>query len=145
MDNLQQIKTIKRTKRVGRGPSSGKGKTCGRGMNGQRSRTGASTSQIEGGQTKLIMRLPKVGGFKSKMRKKALPVTTDTLGRIFSSDEKITADLIIEKLKIKNPSKISVIKVIKGRGDYKFSNFSDEIVCSTSVLKEAEASDKPSK
>jgi len=54
----------KRTKRVGRGPSSGHGKTCGRGHKGQRSRSGHNFRfAFEGGQMPLQRRLPKRGFF----------------------------------------------------------------------------------
>ena len=52
----------KRKKIVGRGPGSGVGKTSGRGQKGQTSRTGTWAVQgSEGGQMRLIRRLPKVG------------------------------------------------------------------------------------
>lgn len=52
----------KRKRIVGRGRGSGSGKTAGRGENGQRSRSGRwSAGPSEGGQMRLIRRLPKVG------------------------------------------------------------------------------------
>ncbi|MDD4870353.1 MAG: 50S ribosomal protein L15 [Kiritimatiellae bacterium] len=54
-----------RRMRVGRGGGSGKGKTCGRGHKGQMARKGHKhKSGFEGGQMKLIRRIPK-RGFKS--------------------------------------------------------------------------------
>lgn len=54
-------------RRLGRGISAGQGKTAGRGTKGQRSRTGSSKKPgFEGGQTKIMQRLPKLRGFKSK-------------------------------------------------------------------------------
>lgn len=51
--------------RVGRGISAGQGKTAGRGTKGQKSRSGYNIPRkFEGGQTPLILRLPKVRGFK---------------------------------------------------------------------------------
>ncbi|OGV64823.1 MAG: 50S ribosomal protein L15 [Lentisphaerae bacterium RIFOXYA12_FULL_48_11] len=51
--------------RVGRGTGSGKGKTCGRGHKGQLARKGHKhKGGFEGGQMKLIRRIPK-RGFKS--------------------------------------------------------------------------------
>lgn len=48
--------------RVGRGESSGKGKTSGRGNKGQMSRSGHNRKPgFEGGQMRLIRRLPKRG------------------------------------------------------------------------------------
>ena len=62
--NLLKIKTIKRTKRLGRGIGSSKGKTSGRGHKGQKSRSGVAIKSFEGGQMPLYRRLPK-RGFKS--------------------------------------------------------------------------------
>lgn len=54
----------KAKKRVGRGNSSGHGTTAGRGTKGQQSRTGKGRNfGFEGGQTPLIRRQPKLGGF----------------------------------------------------------------------------------
>jgi large subunit ribosomal protein L15 len=56
----------KSKKRVGRGISAGQGKTAGRGTKGQSSRTGGTRRPgFEGGQTPLMMRLPKLRGFTS--------------------------------------------------------------------------------
>jgi large subunit ribosomal protein L15 len=58
----------KRT-RVGRGIAAGKGKTAGRGTKGQKSRTGGSIPPwFEGGQTPLHMRIPKLRGFKNRLK-----------------------------------------------------------------------------
>ena len=49
-------------KRLGRGPGSGLGKTSGRGMKGMKARTGGKVnSNMEGGQTNIMRRLPKIG------------------------------------------------------------------------------------
>ena len=56
----------KSPKRVGRGISAGQGKTAGRGTKDQSSRTGGKRRPgFEGGQTPLMMRLPKMRGFTS--------------------------------------------------------------------------------
>lgn len=93
-------KTVKTSRRVGRGRSSGRGKTAGRGMNGQKSRTGASTRYFEGGQTKLSARLPKAKGFKAHGAPRTIEVTTAKLEKIFAADEKITLPELIKRLKI---------------------------------------------
>jgi len=52
----------KKRKIVGRGKGSGLGKTSGRGHGGQRSREGRNIGAAsEGGQSRLVRRLPKVG------------------------------------------------------------------------------------
>ncbi|MCA9313139.1 50S ribosomal protein L15 [Candidatus Nomurabacteria bacterium] len=65
--------------RVGRGISAGKGKTAGRGTKGQKARTGKKLRPgFEGGQNPLMMRIPKLKGFKS-YRVKAQVVYTGNL------------------------------------------------------------------
>ena len=54
--------SVKRRKRVGRGPGSGHGKTSTKGQKGQLSRAGAGSAPgFEGGQMPLYRRLPKRG------------------------------------------------------------------------------------
>lgn len=60
LSNLVKIKQ-KPQKRIGRGQGSGKGKTAGRGMKGQKARSQPKLG-FEGGQLKLIKRLPYVRG-----------------------------------------------------------------------------------
>jgi large subunit ribosomal protein L15 len=74
-----EITKHKKGKRVGRGISAGQGKTAGRGTKGQSSRTGGRRRPgFEGGQTPLMMRMPKLGGFRS-FRVKAENVYTGQL------------------------------------------------------------------
>jgi large subunit ribosomal protein L15 len=57
-------------KRIARGNSSGHGTTAGRGTKGQQSRTGKGRRfGFEGGQTPLIRRQPKLGGFTPPRQK----------------------------------------------------------------------------
>lgn len=56
----------KARKRVGRGNASGSGTTAGRGTKGQQARSGKGRNfGFEGGQTPLIRRQPKLGGFNN--------------------------------------------------------------------------------
>ncbi len=60
---------VRKVKRLGRGPGSGTGKTAGRGHKGQRSRSGKKIHpSFEGGQMRLVRRLPK-RGFTNLFRK----------------------------------------------------------------------------
>jgi large subunit ribosomal protein L15 len=63
LEDLRPAKgSVKRRKRVGRGPSSGHGKTSAKGQKGQRSRSGGGASPgFEGGQMPLYRRIPKRG------------------------------------------------------------------------------------
>lgn len=59
------VSSHKNSTRVGRGISAGKGKTAGRGTKGQKARTGKKLrAGFEGGQNPLMMRIPKLKGFK---------------------------------------------------------------------------------
>ena len=60
---------VRKVKRLGRGPGSGTGKTAGRGHKGQRARSGKKIHpSFEGGQMRLVRRLPK-RGFTNLFRK----------------------------------------------------------------------------
>ena len=56
-----------KSKRVGRGHGSGKGKTAGKGMMGQKARSGPGPYRtFEGGQNRLVKRMPFKRGFTNK-------------------------------------------------------------------------------
>merc|ERR1712032_1722837 len=59
----------KKRKRVGRGIGSGRGKTSGKGMNGQKPRRSNIGPGFQGGQSKLIKRIPKRGFSNGKFRR----------------------------------------------------------------------------
>ena len=72
--------SIHRKKRVGCGESSGHGKTSGRGNKGQMSRSGHKRKpNFEGGQMKLIRRMPKRGFSNNARRVALIPVNIDRL------------------------------------------------------------------
>lgn len=85
--NLRMLHTLspapgsrKNRKRVARGSSAGGGTTAGRGTKGQQSRTGKGRNfGFEGGQTPLLMRQPKLGGFTNPCRKEYEVITLETL------------------------------------------------------------------
>lgn len=80
-------------KRVGRGESSGHGKTAGRGNKGQLSRKGSHRrAGFEGGQMRLIRRLPK-RGFKSLGAAAYLPVNVGALS-VFDEGAEVTPDTL---------------------------------------------------
>ena len=81
--NLSSFRSVKGSrnpaKRVGCGQGSGHGKTCGRGHKGQYARSGHKhKAGFEGGQMRLISRLPK-RGFHNCNRISYLPVNIDAL------------------------------------------------------------------
>jgi large subunit ribosomal protein L15 len=91
--------TTKRTMkhRVGRGISAGQGKTAGRGTKGQKSRSGYNIPRkFEGGQTPLILRLPKVRGFKH--HKPAIQIVDRSLiNKYYKDGEVVSPTTLIEK------------------------------------------------
>ena len=80
----------KSAKRKARGISAGQGKTAGRGTKGQSARTGGRRKPgFEGGQTPLMMRLPKLRGFKSG-KVKAENVYTGELSKFTGNVDNFT-------------------------------------------------------
>lgn len=78
--------STKKRKRVGRGTGSGKGKTSTRGTKGQNARTGGGVSAVfEGGQLRLVKRLPKMRGFNNRFKVTYSPINLDTMARVFDS------------------------------------------------------------
>jgi large subunit ribosomal protein L15 len=72
--------STKNKKRVARGNASGTGTTAGRGTKGQQSRVGKGRNLgFEGGQTPLIRRQPKLGGFRSPTKIVYEPLNLDVL------------------------------------------------------------------
>ncbi len=65
--NLTPAKgAVRARKRVARGNSAGGGTTAGRGTKGQQARAGSGGKhQFQGGQTPLMRRQPKLGGFRN--------------------------------------------------------------------------------
>ncbi len=81
-------------KRVGRGNASGRGTYSGRGVTGQKSRSGGKPKLgFEGGQTKLIKRLPRRRGFTNIFRKEYSAVNLRDLEQ-FESGTEVTPELL---------------------------------------------------
>ena len=79
-------------KRVGRGDASGHGSYSGRGMKGQKARSGRKPKLgFEGGQTKLIKRLPRRRGFTNIFRVEYAEVNVDQLER-FEGGSQVTPE-----------------------------------------------------
>jgi large subunit ribosomal protein L15 len=92
---LRPPKRSKRArKRVGRGNASGSGTYTGRGVKGQKSRAGRKPKLgFEGGQTRLIKRLPRRRGFTNIFRKEYSPVNLGDLER-FEAGTEVTPELL---------------------------------------------------
>ncbi|MFN3283156.1 MAG: 50S ribosomal protein L15 [Pseudothermotoga sp.] len=94
--------SVRERKRVGRGIGSGLGKTGGRGHKGQKSRgSGKVHLWLEGGQTPLHRRLPKVG-FKSFTHKNYAIVNIRSLEEKFEANEEVTPESLFRKGLVKN-------------------------------------------
>ena len=97
--------------RVGRGEGS-KGKTAGRGTKGTKARYQVRPG-FEGGGVRLVMRTPKLRGFKNPFRVEYLVVNIETLAELFPQGGKVTkADLVAKGAVRKNEP----VKVL-GNGD----------------------------
>tara|TARA_B100001175_G_C19155422_1_gene470245 strand:+ start:162 stop:626 length:465 start_codon:yes stop_codon:yes gene_type:complete len=84
--NSLNIKTNKKSKRLGRGIGSSKGKTSGRGHKGQKSRSGVAIKSFEGGQMPLYRRLPK-RGFKTINKKNTAILNLSKIENIYKKNK----------------------------------------------------------
>jgi large subunit ribosomal protein L15 len=102
-------------KRIGRGTSAGGGTTAGRGTKGHQSRSGYSRrAGFEGGQTPLLRRQPKLGGFRHPNHTEYEIINISTL------EEKLEAGSY-DVPALNNLKLISTKKPVKvlGRGELK--------------------------
>lgn len=86
----------KKAKRVGRGLGSSHGTYSTRGMKGQRSRSGGSKGLKLKGMKQLLLRIPKLSGFKS-IHVKDTTVNLDVLEHLFKDGETVTPVTLIKK------------------------------------------------
>jgi large subunit ribosomal protein L15 len=95
-------------KRVGRGHGSGKGKTSGKGMMGQKARSGPGPYRtFEGGQNRMVRRMPYLRGFKNKWRIEYQVLNVGDLSELPAEHEVTLEDLILSGTITKNrPVKI---------------------------------------
>jgi len=97
LHNLKPARgSVRKRKRVGRGPGSGTGKTAGRGENGQKSRSGYSRKiGFEGGQMPLHRRVPKRGFTNAPFRKEFAEVNLGRL-EVFDEGTIVTPDVLVK-------------------------------------------------
>jgi large subunit ribosomal protein L15 len=117
MSQLSQLKpapgSVKRRKRVGRGPGSGWGKTAGKGHKGQKARSGPKISaSFEGGQMPLNRRLPK-RGFTNTFKKQIATLNLDDLARMARDLSEINVQVWVAEGRIKKAK--DGVKIL-GRG-----------------------------
>lgn len=91
--------STKRRKRVARGNSGKGGTTAGRGTKGQQSRTGKGRAfGFEGGQTPMLRRQPKLGGFTPPRQKVFEVLNVKTLEEKLSAGSYSVADYAARRL-----------------------------------------------
>lgn len=84
-------------KRVGRGNASGHGTYSGRGLKGQKARSGRKPRRFfEGGQTRLVKKLPYRRGFTNPFRVEYSPVNLSDLER-FEAGAEVTPEALKAK------------------------------------------------
>ena len=90
------VGATKEVKRIGRGHGSGHGKTAGKGHKGQWARSGGGVKPgFEGGQTKLVMRIPK-RGFNNIFATEYATVNVSDLESRFESGAEIDEQALVE-------------------------------------------------
>ncbi len=97
LHNLKPARgSVRKRKRIGRGPGSGTGKTAGRGENGQKSRSGYSRKiGFEGGQMPLHRRVPKRGFTNAPFRKEFAEVNLGRL-EVFEEGTIVTPEVLVK-------------------------------------------------
>jgi large subunit ribosomal protein L15 len=118
MNILSQLKpspgSVKKRKRIGRGPGSGLGKTSGKGNKGQKSRSGPKIApSFEGGQMPLNRRLPK-RGFTNTFKKQIATLNLDDLDRMAHEQSEVNVQIWVAEGRIKKAK--DGVKIL-GRGE----------------------------
>ncbi len=86
------------SRRIGRGLGSGRGVTAGKGTKGQKARQGIRMIPgFEGGQIRMIKRLPHRRGFTNQWRVEYETFPVGLLGRLFSAQDAIDHDVLRER------------------------------------------------
>jgi len=93
--------------RKGRGEAS-KGKTAGRGGKGTHARNTVRPG-FEGGQLPLVMRLPKLRGFKDPARIEYQAVNVSTINALFPKGGDVTVADLIEKGAVRDSLPVKVL------------------------------------
>ena len=97
--------------RVGRGEAS-KGKTSGRGTKGTKARYQVRPG-FEGGGVRLVMRTPKLRGFKNPFKVEYQVVNIETLVELFPQGGEVTVASLVAKGAVRKNEKVKVL----GQGD----------------------------
>lgn len=126
----------RKSKRVGRGPSSGHGKTATRGHKGQWARSGGGVRPgFEGGQTPLFKRIPKRGFTNARFQKTYSIVNVEALNA-FEEGTVVTPELLQEQRIVREL--LDGVKVL-GNGDLSVKLTVHVHACSGSAREKIEA------
>jgi large subunit ribosomal protein L15 len=93
--------------RVGRGPGGKGGKTAGRGTKGLKARNTLRPG-FEGGQTSLIMRIPKLKGFRNPNKETFAIINVESLNR-FSAGAVVNPDELRKRGFVKHRGRVKVL------------------------------------
>ena len=93
--------------RKGRGEAS-KGKTAGRGGKGTRARN-VVRAGFEGGQLPLVMRLPKLRGFKNPERVEYQPINVSTINELYPKGGTVTVADLVKKGAVRDGHLVKVL------------------------------------
>jgi large subunit ribosomal protein L15 len=99
-------KTAKR--RVGRGEGGRRGKTAGRGTKGLKARSKLRPG-FEGGQTPLVRRLPKLGGFKNHNKEHFAIINLGVLAERFGPGEVVTPEVLRDAGMVKHRGRVKIL------------------------------------
>ena len=98
-----------RRRRLGRGISASQGKTAGRGTKGQKARSGPGIpGWFEGGQTPIHMRVPKLRGFKNRLRTSYAPINVVRLAGA-AEDATVTPDTLARKGLVPEGARVKIL------------------------------------
>lgn len=91
----------RKSKRIGRGHGSGKGKTAGKGMMGQKARRGPNPYRtFEGGQNRLVKRMPFKRGFTNIFRIEYETINVSDLAE-WPAEREVTPETLLASLKVR--------------------------------------------
>lgn len=99
----------RKEKRVGRGNASGHGTYSTRGVKGQRARSGGRKGTKRRGMKRIILALPKLGGFKSGRPRNRI-VMLGALEKAFDAGASVSVAVLEEKELVgRGPGKVKVL------------------------------------
>lgn len=121
-------------KRVGRGDGSNRGSYSGRGSKGQK-QTGKVPFLFEGGQLRIVKRLPHMRGFTNRFRTEYSPINVESLNSFENGATVTVEDLYASRLVRRRGSLVKLL----GDGDLKTQVNIQVHACSASARAKVES------